>query len=79
MSDNPNPHPYFKLNTTFWKLKYTNTWMSLRDVREEVAAEGSYRTKYMANHYLSLNLTKVLILGFLNLWCGRMITVVVLM
>ncbi len=63
MSDNASPHPYFKLNTQFWKLKYTNTWMSLRDVREEVAAEGSYRTKYMANHYLSLNLTKRFNLG----------------
>src|SRR5690606_12583052 len=41
MSDNASPHPYLKLNTTFWKLKYTNTWMSLRDVREEVSAEGS--------------------------------------
>ncbi len=63
MSDNANPHPYLKLNTKFWKLKYTNTWMSLRDVREEVAAEGSYRTKFMANHYLSLNLTKRFNLG----------------
>ncbi|MCM4158361.1 gliding motility protein RemB [Antarcticibacterium flavum] len=63
MSDNPNPHPYLKLNTSFWKLKYTNTWMSLRDVREEVAGEGAYRTKYMANHYLSLNLTKRLNIG----------------
>jgi len=63
MSDNASPHPYFKLNTSFWKLKYTNTWMSLRDVREEVAAEGSYRTKYMATHYLSLNLTKRFNLG----------------
>jgi hypothetical protein len=63
MSDNPNPHPYLKLNTSFWKLKYTNTWMSLRDVREEVAGEGAYRTKYMANHYLSINLTKRLNIG----------------
>ncbi|QED38093.1 gliding motility protein RemB [Antarcticibacterium arcticum] len=63
MSDNASPHPYLKLNTSFWKLKYTNTWMSLRDVREEVAAEGSYRTKYMATHYLSLNLTKRFNLG----------------
>ncbi|WP_010228085.1 hypothetical protein [Gillisia marina] len=63
MSDIASPYPYFKLNTSFWKLKYTNTFMSLRDVREEVAAEGSYRTKYMANHYLSLNLTKRFNLG----------------
>ena len=62
-SDNASPHPYLKLNTTFWKLKYTNTWMSLRDVRREVAQEGSFRTKYMAMHYLSYNITKRLNIG----------------
>lgn len=64
LSDNASPYPFFKLNTTFWKLKYTNTWMSLRDVRKEVTESGSYRTKYMANHYLSYNITKRLNLGF---------------
>ena len=64
VSDNASAYPYFKLNTTFWKLKYTNTWMSLRDVRPEVTDGGSYRTKYMANHYLSYNITKRLNLGF---------------
>ncbi len=63
LSDNASPYPYFKLNTTFWKLKYTNTWMSLRDVRSEVTANGSFRTKYMANHYLSYNVTKRLNIG----------------
>jgi hypothetical protein len=24
------PYPYFKLNTTFWKIKYTNTYMWLK-------------------------------------------------
>ncbi|MEM0517801.1 gliding motility protein RemB [Aequorivita flava] len=64
MSDNATSYPYFKLNTTFWKLKYTNTWMSLRDVRPEVTADGSFRTKYVANHYLSYNITKKLNVGF---------------
>lgn len=64
LSDNATPYPYFQLNTTFWKLKYTNTWMSLRDVRPEVTESGSFRTKYMANHYLSYNVTKRLNLGF---------------
>ena len=58
LSDNAAPQPFFKINTTFWKLKYTNTWMSLRDVRSEVTADGSFRTKWMAHHYLSLNVTK---------------------
>ncbi len=64
LSDNATPHPYFRLNTTFWKLKYTNLWMSLRDVRPEVEAGGAFRTKYMASHYLSYNVTKRLNLGF---------------
>ncbi len=64
MSDNASSYPFFKINTTFWKLKYTNTWMSLRDVRPEVTADGSFRTKYVANHYLSYNITKRLNLGF---------------
>lgn len=64
LSDNAAPYPYLKLNTNFWKIKYTNTWMSLRDVRPAVVNSGSYRTKYIANHYLSLNVTKRLNLGF---------------
>ncbi len=70
MSDNASSYPFFKLNTTFWKLKYTNTWMSLRDVRPEVTADGSFRTKYMANHYLSYNVTKRLNIGLFEsvLW-----------
>ncbi|MGB8705359.1 MAG: gliding motility protein RemB [Gillisia sp.] len=64
MSDIGSPYPYLKLNTQFWKLKYTNTFMALKDVRQEVAGiGGSYRTKYVANHYLSLNLTKRFNLG----------------
>ena len=64
VSDNATPYPYFKLTTSFWKIKYTNTWMSLRDVRSAVTGDGSFRTKYMANHYLSYNVTKRLNLGF---------------
>jgi hypothetical protein len=37
--------------------------MSLRDVRPEVTEDGSFRTKYMANHYLSYNVTKRLNIG----------------
>ena len=63
LSDNASPYPYVRINTTFWKIKYTNTWMSLRDVRPEVTADGSFRTKFIANHYLSYNVTKRLNIG----------------
>lgn len=63
LSDNSSYFPYIKLNTSFWKIKYTNTWTSLRDVRPEVTEDGSFRAKYMANHYLSYNVSKRLNIG----------------
>lgn len=63
-SDGASPYPYFKINTNFWKIKYTNTYMWLKDVRPEVTEEKTYATKFMANHYLSWNVSNRLNLGF---------------
>ncbi len=63
LSDVTSPHPFLKLNTKFWKIKYTNTWMWLRDMRPEVTEDGSFLTKYIANHYLSWNVSKRFNLG----------------
>lgn len=63
-SDGATPYPFFKINTTFWKIKYTNTYMWLKDIRPEATIDGTYGTKYMANHYLSWNVTKRLNLSF---------------
>jgi hypothetical protein len=63
-SDGASPYPYFKLNTKFWKIKYTNTYMWMKDVRPEVTAERTYATKFMANHYLSWNVSNRVNLGF---------------
>ncbi|KFF06824.1 energy transducer TonB [Flavobacterium reichenbachii] len=62
--DGASPYPYFKINTNFWKIKYTNTYMWLKDVRPDVTAEKTYATKFMANHYLSWNVSNRLNLGF---------------
>ncbi len=62
-SDATSPYPYFKINTTFWKIKYTNTYMWLKDVRPDVTLDGTYATKYMASHYLSYNVSKRLNIG----------------
>lgn len=62
-SDVASPYPYIKLNTKFWKIKYTNTWTSLRDVRADVTEDGAFKTKYIANHYLSWNVSKRLNIG----------------
>lgn len=58
LSDGASPYPYIKLNTTFWRLKYTNLYAWHKDVRPEATLDGTYSTKYTASHYLSLNLTK---------------------
>ena len=64
MSDGASPYPYFKLNTTFWKIKYTNLYTWLKDVRTDVTVDRTYATKYVASHYLSLNVTNKWNLGF---------------
>ena len=63
LSDNASYYPYLKLNTTFWKIKYTSTWLFLRDVRPEVVEDGAFLPKYTANHYLSWNVSKRLNIG----------------
>ncbi len=62
-SDVASPYPFLKLNATFWKIKYTSTWMWLKDVRPEVVVDDAFLTKYMANHYLSWNVSKRLNIG----------------
>lgn len=62
-SDVSSPYPYLKLNTKFWNIKYTNTWTWLKDVRDDVTLDKAFRTKYIANHYLSWNVTKRFNLG----------------
>src|SRR5690606_1354192 len=62
-SDGASPYPYFKINTTFLKIKYTNAYMWLKDIRPEVTTDRAYATKYMANHYLSWNVSNRFNLG----------------
>jgi hypothetical protein len=64
LSDVAMPYPYFKINTNFWKIKYTNLWMWMQDVRPELTVDGAFRQKFMAIHYLSWNVSKKLNLGF---------------
>ena len=70
LSDVASPHPFLKLNTKFWKIKYTNTWMWLKDVRDEVEEDKAFLTKFIANHYLSWNVSKRLNIGLFEsvLW-----------
>ncbi|WNM19343.1 gliding motility protein RemB [Flavobacterium capsici] len=64
LSDGASPYPYVKINTSFWKIKYTNIYTWLKDVRPEVTIDRTYATKYVASHYLSMNVSKRWNLGF---------------
>lgn len=64
LSDVASPYPYFKMTTTFWKIKYTNFLMWMQDVRPELTVDGAYKQKFMAMHYLDWNVTNKLNLGF---------------
>ena len=64
LGDGASPYPFFKMNTTVWKIKYTNTFMWLKDVRTEATVDKTYATKFMANHYLSYNVSKKMNIGF---------------
>ena len=62
LSDNASPNAYFKMNTTFWKFKYTSIWSSPRNLNTRTEG-GAYTTKYVATHYLSYNVTERLNIG----------------
>ena len=59
LSDAAFNYPFLRIETTFWKVKYTNLWAQLYDVRPEaqLSTNGGYAKKYLSSHYLSINLT----------------------
>tara|TARA_R110002073_G_scaffold40547_5_gene115260 strand:+ start:417965 stop:420049 length:2085 start_codon:yes stop_codon:yes gene_type:complete len=63
LSDVASPYPFLKINTQFWKIKYSNTWMWLDDVRPEVISNGASARKFVAMHHLSWNVNKRLNVG----------------
>ncbi len=63
LSDVGAPYTFLKINTTFWKIKYTNTWTWLRDTNVFTDDNEPYKRKFMAMHYLSWNATKKLNIG----------------
>jgi len=63
LSDVSSPMPYLKMSVNFWKLNYTNIWMWGTDVRHPVVVNNEHPRKYIAIHYLSINVTEKLNIG----------------
>ena len=55
LSDNAFSYPYFRIQSNFWRIQYTNLYTQLRDVRFKNADE-SFRRKYMVAHHLSVQI-----------------------
>ncbi len=63
LSDVASPYPFLKINTQFWKIKYTNLWMWMDDIRSSASADGTNLRKFVAVHHLSWNVTKKFNIG----------------
>ncbi|AUC85868.1 gliding motility protein RemB [Polaribacter sp. ALD11] len=65
LSDVSAPTTYLKMKVDFWKFQYTNVWMwNTEPSMSSVSNPNEHARKYIAAHYLSLNLTKKLNIGF---------------
>ncbi len=59
LSDNAFHYPYFKIITDFWKIRYVNLFMELRDLtRIDQNDEFPFEKKYSSMHYLDINIGK---------------------
>ena len=55
LGDGTFNYPYFKIETTVWKIKYVNLWSQNLDLRKSVEVNQANRKKWVAGHYLSYN------------------------
>jgi hypothetical protein len=67
LSDNAFNYPFFRIETTFWRIKYTNLWARTNDIRNEAQINGLYGRKYISSHHLSIRINNRLNLGFFEM------------
>ncbi len=68
LSDNASPYPYFRIESTFWKVKYTNLYAWHQDI-----STGKTKNKFSASHHLSWNIIPEFNLGIFEtvVWAGN--------
>jgi hypothetical protein len=65
LSDVSSPTTYLKMKVDFWKLQYTNIWMwNTEPSMSSSLNPNEHARKYIAAHYLSLNINQKLNIGF---------------
>ena len=64
LSDVSSPTTYLKMKVDFWKLQYTNVWMwNTEPSLLSISDPNEHARKYVAAHYLSINITDKLNIG----------------
>ena len=63
LSDVSSPSLYARARVNLWKFQYTNIWMWGRDSRAPAVIDNEHARKYVAIHYLSINLSERLNIG----------------
>jgi len=73
LSDYAISYPFLKITTDFWKFKYVNLYTAFTDINGANGNVSEFKNKYGAFHYLSLNVTNWLNIGFFEsiVWRGR--------
>lgn len=65
LSDVSSPTTFLKMKVDFWKIQYSNVWMWNTEPSLVSASNPTeHARKYVAAHYLSINLTNRLNIGF---------------
>lgn len=65
LSDVSSPTTYLKMKVDLWKFQYTNIWMwNTEPSISSVSDPNEHARKYVAAHYLSVNITDKLNVGF---------------
>lgn len=64
LSDNAANSPFFKIETTFWKMKYSILYQSNNYIGFTDNGDRLFDSKYSVYHYLSYNVTKRFNLSF---------------
>lgn len=56
LSDNAYSYPFFKISTTFWKIKYMNLYTLMEDLQIDAPDDSRFKRKYATFHYLDFNI-----------------------
>jgi len=69
LSDNAFNYPFLRIQTSFWKVQYTNLYAEMQDINYfeyhgiDNYDQMGYAKKYMSAHYLSVNVNSKLNIG----------------